>query len=223
MPNWCECELKVSGDYLELERFKNLAKSEDEKTKYFSLSKFLPTPKSLLEAEAGYMEIAYTILYGEEKVFQSEARRQGFENPTREEALSGIIKQRYLNPNEDFAAKLKLFKEAAERYRYNLETYGKLNWYDWNIENWGTKWDVMDCEYNEGKVNAKGKACGVYSFASAWSPPSKGVQSISEMFPKLLFDLRFWESGCGFKGRFVCKRGNVLHDITKDYKGCRGG
>jgi hypothetical protein len=41
------------------------------------------------------------------------------------------------------------------------------NWYSWNLENWGTKWEVSPYEYS---INEDGKL--YVSFDSAWGPPT---------------------------------------------------
>ena len=54
MPNWCECNLCVSGDVKELKKFKEQAKGLDEakgKTD-LSLNNFVPTPPELLDRSA---------------------------------------------------------------------------------------------------------------------------------------------------------------------------
>jgi len=68
-------------------------------------------------------------------------------------------------------------------------------WYDWRIENWGTKWDVdLDDVYViEGKT--------VYAtFCSAWCPPIEAYRKLEEMgFKVLAF---YYESGMSFAGRY---------------------
>jgi len=48
-----------------------------------------------------------------------------------------------------------------------------------------------------------------YSFECAWSPALPVILKMSEMFPKLKFDLSYEEEGRGFKGKFVCKNNKV--------------
>ena len=44
--------------------------------------------------------------------------------------------------------------------------YGSLNWYDWSLENWGTKWNSVDAvveRISDTEID--------YFFLTAWSPP----------------------------------------------------
>jgi len=70
-------------------------------------------------------------------------------------------------------------------------------WWDWRVQNWGTKWEIttdeayIDISKNEIKV----------SFATAWSPPT-GI------FDKLVDDgygvnALYYEGGCAFCGEYV--------------------
>lgn len=56
-----------------------------------------------------------------------------------------------------------------------------INGYNWSINNWGTKWDLLEPEvHKEGYIIQ-------HSFKTAWSPPIAWVQKVSEKFPNLVF------------------------------------
>ena len=51
-------------------------------------------------------------------------------------------------------------------YKYVLENGEEFDWYNWNIDNWGTKWDRCDLEIID---NYKNSIC--MRFETAWGPP----------------------------------------------------
>ncbi len=69
-------------------------------------------------------------------------------------------------------------KQAAHeaQQRANIEKYGYKDWYDWNVANWGTKWDISldSCERTDpNTVEA--------SFDSAWAPPVNAYEKLCAM------------------------------------------
>ncbi len=60
-------------------------------------------------------------------------------------------------------------------------------WYDWNIRNWGTKWDASDAEINDAGI--AGGEVG-YSFSTAWSPAEGAFTAMVEQHPELYFKFR---------------------------------
>jgi hypothetical protein len=67
----------------------------------------------------------------------------------------------------------------------NKETYfSGQNWYDWNCDNWGTKWDACDTEVVEGET----KTTLTYTFDTAWSIPEPIFRAMVVKFPTLDFD-----------------------------------
>jgi len=94
----------------------------------------------------------------------------------------------------------------------NIKKHGHETWYDWRIENWGTKWEVTGEEdyYDEGDYVS-------YWFDSAWAPPSRAILEISKQFPLLSFGLKFEEPGCQFMGSFKCEGGKITQDECIDY------
>jgi hypothetical protein len=46
--------------------------------------------------------------------------------------------------------------------------FGKKNWYDWNTENWGTKWNAYG---QDEKSIARTEDTLTLTFQTAWSPP----------------------------------------------------
>jgi hypothetical protein len=88
---------------------------------------------------------------------------------------------------------------------------GFEDWYHNNINSWGTKWDVAGNVYmNDYK---EGDEFISYSFDSAWSPPSPTTERLSEIFPELTIEHKYYESGCDFWGIDTYKGGELISEI----------
>jgi hypothetical protein len=91
------------------------------------------------------------------------------------------------------------------------------NWYDWRIENWGTKWDV-ELEHvatsNEGKTLAT-------SFGSAWSPPIEAYEKLKDMGFKI--SAFYVETGVGFAGRYEDGDQEFIPSLDFDKENWREG
>jgi hypothetical protein len=91
--------------------------------------------------------------------------------------------------------------------------------YNWNVANWGTKWNARDAEYH---LNAGGSEQCI-GFSTAWSPPVGVFEKLVKKFPKLNFKLEFWEGGMGFAGHVSGSKGKIGKVVTMKYAGNRGG
>jgi len=86
---------------------------------------------------------------------------------------------------------------------------GHEDWYHNNINSWGTKWDVAGNAY----VNyVEGGEFVSYSFDSAWSPPTPTTQALSEIFPELTIEHKYYETGCDFWGIETYKAGEMISE-----------
>ena len=85
------------------------------------------------------------------------------------------------------------------------------NQYDFNVTNYGTKWDNMEIDHIAGDEEQL-----QIIFMSAWSPPSEFIENIYKKFPKLYFKLKYDEPGMGFLGVTTAGDGNY-NDSCQDY------
>ena len=74
----------------------------------------------------------------------------------------------------------------------NLEKHGYRNWYDYCVNEWGTKWDVTGQEINDIPNGV------ILTFDSAWAPPTGAYDKLLD----LGFEVRamYYEPGMGFCG-----------------------
>jgi len=101
--------------------------------------------------------------------------------------------------------------------KFSLEFKGD-DWYNWNLRNWGTKWDVAVAEddkspdtYMEGPVaNGENKVV-YYNFNTAWSRPMDVLIKLSEQYPNLLMTLSY-EEETGWGGECELLRGKVISE-----------
>ena len=106
-------------------------------------------------------------------------------------------------------------REAHEaQQKRNVELYGYANWYDWNVANWGTKWDVGGDDGLIQKLDANTLEA---SFDSAWSPPCAAYEQLVEMgfYIKAFYN----EPGMAFCGVWEGDKENGFFDDYCEYSG----
>ena len=97
------------------------------------------------------------------------------------------------------------------------------NWYDWNIRNWGTKWDVAQGDYDDWRDTTLDESDGVvrYRFDTAWSPPCEAIEKLSAQYPQLTFRLSFEEEqGWGGEIHYTNGEGKVIEEYDEKCHEC---
>ena len=89
----------------------------------------------------------------------------------------------------------------------------EFNWYNWNIREWGTKWDVA----GESFIADEGDDYVVYSFNTAWSPPVHALNALSVQYPTLVITNE-WEEEQGFGSTLIHKNGEEEEFDGFDWK-----
>ena len=89
--------------------------------------------------------------------------------------------------------------EAVANFETNealVEKYGYSSWYDFNINNWGTKWDVSSesVEIEDANTVSAG-------FDSAWSPPIAAYERLTEQGFEI--EAFYYEPGMQYVGKWA--------------------
>ena len=88
-------------------------------------------------------------------------------------------------------------KDLAAQEESNLATHGYRNWYDYCVNEWGTKWDVGG-EGDQATVESPNSI--KMNFDSAWAPPTAAMDKFMDLGFKV--KLIYWESGMCFCGLY---------------------
>jgi hypothetical protein len=81
----------------------------------------------------------------------------------------------------------------------------KNNWYDWNLKNWGTKWDAANVYAEEQPPDTE----QYYDFDTAWGPPVEAFQTMVKQYPTLQLKLRYEEEQ-GWGGEYESINGEAI-------------
>lgn len=86
-----------------------------------------------------------------------------------------------------------------QKMAHDLQFSGN-GWYDWNVREWGTKWDACDPCVNEIVADGKGNASVSITFETAWSIPEPVFRAMVAQHPTIDFDFESEEEqGWGAK------------------------
>ena len=96
--------------------------------------------------------------------------------------------------------------KLEEDTKRNLEVHGYANWYDYCVNEWGTKWDVGD-----GQASQDSPTDLQLNFDSAWAPPIAAMEKFQDLGFKV--KLIYWESGMCYCGLFD-ENGDDYFDYT---------
>lgn len=90
----------------------------------------------------------------------------------------------------------------------NLLLYGATTWYDWSIENWGTKWNA----YNQYTGQDDG-----FRFSTAWSAPHPVLDALAKKYPDIRITHEWADEDIGQNcGRREYENGVCVYDWEPD-------
>ena len=69
-------------------------------------------------------------------------------------------------------------------------------WYNWRVQNWGTKWDCYTLEMDDTDLPHGFEV----TFETAWSPPEEVCSAIREQYPNVSISWFYDEPGCEIAG-----------------------
>jgi len=178
MPNWCSNRLEIEFNTKgQLEAFLQLLENGEDSNQ-FDFDLFVPCPRVIRNISTTYLPVRnrqsmQTLSYSDPR--KKMPGRRG-------ETLSFSIHWR-----------------DAERLQ---KRFGVTNWYDWNLERWGTKWNASDAVVHD----VSGTSVAVY-FDTAWGPPEPVIDAMAKMFPSARIEFSYMETGCDFGGFIVYRDG----------------
>jgi hypothetical protein len=182
MPNWVSSTLYVRGPQKSLDKFREQALGEEDA---IDLNNFIPMPEEIRGISSHPVPV-------EEHEYE-EALKKHEENKSDKRLVSSRpVTQKMLDEM--------------------IEKYGATNWYDWSLENYGTKWglcDVEDISCRKGEL--------MYDFSTAWSPAEKAWLKISSMFPDLKFITTLDEESNSFGGYQIFEKGKMVEKLIENY------
>jgi hypothetical protein len=90
------------------------------------------------------------------------------------------------------------------------------SWYNWNMRNWGCKWDASFVELVVDEENGENWVL-VYKFDTPWSPAMPAMLKLSEQYPNLLLTLEYEEEQ-GWGGEVEMMKGKISAQSEYDEK-----
>lgn len=85
----------------------------------------------------------------------------------------------------------------------NEATVSDNSWWDWRVQNWGTKWEVDEADLKTFEYSEHGETARLAgNYSTAWSP---GLEAFAEYLRRnedadLSIRSLYYEPGCGFAG-----------------------
>ena len=119
----------------------------------------------------------------------------------------------YLTLEEVVLAKDNWDSQDAKGIIKNIKAFeetGYHDWYSWNLDNWGVKWEASKCTLKElSDFNTI-----VFSFDSPWGTPEHFVRELSKLYPNATFEMVSGsiENDCHYE--FTCEDGKYIETCS---------
>lgn len=196
MPNWIRNIVTVEAPNAErLKEFRNLVESEEN---VFEFNRIIPMPETMnivtdsLSSEPIAIYLEHLKHYDPDgydnlpenirrKYRMTDDIRQVYARALRETKSNGLVLDCRTHPlsAQDYV-------DYGRTYLTNLMKYGAVSWYDWSVNNWGTKWDSC-----EAWIATEADNHMEYVFDTAWAPPRGIYEELNRRFPDFKFTVQY--------------------------------
>jgi hypothetical protein len=188
MPNWVISRIFITGPEEKIKEFEDrVIDMSGDAEKVFSFQRISPTPAELVNTMSPSPRPTI------QKVINNKGEEETVEiypmflNEWEMKAAAG----RGETPPEPIVCN----NATPQMCEELILKYGRSNWYDWQLFNWGTKWDANESFYN--------KEDKILQFETAWSVPAPIHQKMADMFPNLQFNGIYADEDFGSNAGYI--------------------
>lgn len=176
MPNWIRNNVTFSGNEEVIARMREEIQGGGEE-QFIDFNKIAPIPKELRDTQSPLKIIS-------QEEYDLQEKRIANDDLTKEEKQWGVSRG--------------LTQNLANEYQ---QKFGATDWYNWQIENWGTKWNANESiDFGNG-----------IEFNTAWSTPFNLFVSLSKKYPEVRFNIRYADEDFGYNvGEYDLQNGEEL-------------
>lgn len=192
MPNWIITRIQISGDEDKIKEFedKMLDLSEGSE-QVFTFNRIKQRPEELDNTISPDPRPQVKKL---KDMDGNEIEVQVYQSIINEWEIQAAIRREETPPEP-----IPCNNATPEQQEELLNKFGRSNWYDWNLHNWGTKWDAKESFYNQEDK--------ILQFETAWSCPDPILLEMFKQFPDLHFEGSYADEDFG------CNVGYIGTDV----------
>lgn len=184
MPNHITNILTIEGDEEQIKKCLVEIKGKEE-DQFIDFNTFIPIPKELDGTSSP------TQIISQKEYDEQEAR---------------IAKGELTEIEKQWGVTRGITKEMSKKY---IEEFGADNWYNWQVSNWGTKWNAYSQSHSEGD--------NVITFDTAWSTPYNAMAHLSAKYPELKFSVKYADEDFGYNvGEYTLQSGECLEQYLPE-------
>ena len=181
MPNWVTNNVRIIADETLLAKIREEVKGkpyEDGEENEFDFNQILPIPNELKGTTS-----PCRIISQEDYDKQEERIAKG--DLTEGEKNFGVSRGITQEMHDDF-----------------IKRFGYSDWYGWQVNNWGTKWNASNVYWSDDDY---------VSFNTAWSTPFDLLVALSKKYPQATFEVEYADEDFGYNvGQYVLQNGEEI-------------
>lgn len=175
MPNWVNNEIIIKGPKATLEAIQERGKAWLRVSKDQSIEEFVRkiekySSEDYIQKQIKEFEGATTRVDGDDILYRTDS-------------MNDFSFESFVSPDVN-DPKYQNAKDAACQGDYRNPNF---NWYDWNLDHWGCKWDACDTS-----VEWEGDAL-VVSFSTPWAAPEEFLEKFAKMYPDVTLECFYFE------------------------------
>ena len=210
MPNHVTNEITIIGTDSEIKAIKDYMKTEENPFDFNNITKM---PKILVGTKSPMDTITQEEYDRQELIIAVFEKYSKLEGDKLFDAINNDLKipltieeqnkVKYFNFHGYSRCLTKKLREQA------INECGYDNWYDWQRNAWGTKWN----SYSHYGLDEEDEVDCTFGFQTAWSHPISIIQALSKKFPNNQFNIRFADEDTGYNvGEYSILGGEVIED-----------
>ncbi len=205
MPNWVINKINLSGPLYEIEKFEtevlDLSEKAGEDGKVFSFEKIVPMPEQIRNTTSPNPQPEIKTIKDSEG---NEVQVKSYSMYLNEFQVNRAIERGETPPDL-----IPCNNATPEQQDELLVKYGRTNWYDWSLHNWGTKWDARESRYDEDMK--------VLTFQTAWDCPKALLEAMIRKYPEITFAGGFADEDIGHNSGYI-EDGEVSWFVNGDFE-----